>query len=303
MDATEPDSVPVRARVAGFAHLSSLDVVGWLPAEPPDARILYDANPVTFGDLRLPRVETSGRHPVVILIHGGAWESLYSVDYLARLAESLTREGFATWNLEFRRLGNPGGGYPGTFQDVARGIDHVRALAEEWPIDPDRVVLVGHSSGGHLASWAAGRATISPTSLLYTDDPLLPRGLIDLAGVLDLEHALRAGRDDIHTILGTDDDDELADRARNASPIHLFPRAVPQTLIIGTDDSPWRIESHERYRDAGVLAGDEIELVRLLGANHFDVVDIDSPAWPAITNAAHRHLEHPALAGPQRAAP
>jgi acetyl esterase/lipase len=281
--------------VASFSNQSDLDIVEKLPTTLPDARILYDENPLTYGDIRLPADagDGDGKYPLVVLLHGGAWESSYTLEYMGQLAESLTNAGVATWNLEYRRLNNPGGGYPGTFLDVANGIDHVVQLAEDYPIDLDRVVLMGHSSGGHLATWAAGRKSIPKDSEFYTENPLRVSGVIDLAGVLDLEYAYQAGRDDIMHILDAADDKELSAKAPTASSINLLPMGVPQTLIIGSEDNPWRLESQERYRATGNDGGDVIDLVTLDGANHFDVVDPCSPAWTPIVSAVFKYVDEP----------
>lgn len=276
-----------------YFNQSDTDIVERLPTTPPDARILYDDNALTYGDLRLPDTEADV-HPLVILIHGGAWESSYTSEYLGQLSEALTEAGAATWNLEFRRLNNPGGEYPGMFLDVARGIDHSRLLADEYPIDLNRVVLLGHSSGGHLAAWAAGRENIPPESELHTESPLPVSGIVDLSGVLDLESAYAAGRGDVLDVLGLDDGTLLEDRAAHTSPIKLLPLGVPQTLIIGSEDNPWRLDSHARYQKLGRESGDDIELVTLEGANHFDVVDACSSAWTSILAAVSKYADLPA---------
>lgn len=281
-----------KSSVGSFSNPTDLDVVTKLPTTPPDVRIMYDANPLTFGDLRLPRGGGRGQlYPLVVLIHGGAWESSFTLGYMEQLAELLTLAGVATWNLEFRRVNNPGGGYPGTFRDVGTGIDYVTRLAEDYPLDLERVVLLGHSSGGHLATWAAGRKNIPKDSELFVQDPLAPCGVVDLAGVLDLEAAFQAGRDDVRHILDAADIDEIRDKAPTASSIRLLPVGVPQTLIIGSKDNPWRLESHIRYHAAATKAGETIDLVILEGANHFDVVDSSGPAWVEIVTAVFNHMD------------
>ncbi len=299
--APAPEAAPAPAAesapaLTDYRGDSDLDIVERLPQTVPDARIRYDDSALTYGDLRLPRGSDSDaddKLPLVVLLHGGAWESSYSAEYMGRLAEALTQSGAVTWNLEFRRLNNPGSDYPGMFLDVAHGIDHVRTLAQTYPIDLDRVVVVGHSSGGHLATWAAARAGIPADSELHTADPLPLAGVVDLAGVLDLEAAFAAGRTDILDVLGVTDAAGVAERSRYASSIEVLPSGsgTPQTLIIGSQDSPWRLESQERYRDAAAAAGDEVDLVVLDGANHFDVVDVCSRAWTPLIRAVSDYLD------------
>ena len=117
-------------------------------------RIGYGPDPNQFGDLWLP--DSSSKHPVVVFIHGGYWRARYSLDHADFLCQALAETGFAVWNIEYRRVGQQGGGWPGTFQDVVQGVQHVRSLSTTFSLDVQRVVLMGHSAGGHLALWAAG---------------------------------------------------------------------------------------------------------------------------------------------------
>ena len=110
-------------------------------------------------------------------------------DHIRSLAAALTAEGYATWSLEYRRLGDPGGGWPGTLEDVASGADHLSEVSRAHPLDPDRVVAVGHSAGGHLALWLAGRHRLAPGSPLHAARPLRLHGVVSLAGITDLRAA------------------------------------------------------------------------------------------------------------------
>ena len=136
-----------------------------------------------FGDLRLP--PGKGSHPVVIIIHGGCWYSEYDLKHVAAFSAALMHEGMATWSLEYRRIGDAGGGWPSTFEGVARGADHLRVLARSYPLDLRRVV-VGHSAGEQLALWLAARKRLPKESPLYSPDPLPLLGIVSLAGITDL---------------------------------------------------------------------------------------------------------------------
>ena len=287
-------SSAVAASTADFVNSTELDIVRWLPRTQPDARILYGDGPLNYGDLRIPKDTDDDKHPLVILVHGGAWESSFSLQYFGQLAEALTDAGLATWNLEYRRLNNPGSAFPGMFLDVASGVDYARQLAEQYPIDLDRVVLLGHSSGGHLAAWAAGRKNIPADNELHSENPLPVKGFVDLAGVLDLEAAFAAGRQDVLQVVGAADGAQLSEVAATTSPVDLLPLGVPQTLIVGTKDNPWRIESLGRYRDAAVAGGDDAVLKLMEGANHFDVVDVCGPAWEPMVTAVLQYAGKPA---------
>ena len=271
-----------------FRNPTAAEATTWLPKAQPDRRIRYAGDsPVQYGDLRLPagRVPAAG-HPVAVVIHGGAWHADWTSDYTSRFAEALTDAGIATWNIEFRRIGNRGGGYPGTFTDVGLATDFLRTLAETYPLDLSRVVVVGHSSGGHLALWIAGRRNLPEGSALRGADPLPLAGVISLAGVNDLEGALGLGnRTDVLDLIGTGTAAASA-RLATTSPRRLLPLGVPQVLMVGTRDETWRIEMTRRYAAAAAEAGDEVELLILEGANHADVVDADGPASSMTARAA-----------------
>src|SRR5437764_7356894 len=162
-------------------------------------RLAYGPEPLQFGDLYLP--DTPGLHPTVILIHGGYWRARYGLDLMTGLAQDLVTRGYATWNIEYRRVGDPGGGWPGTLLDAAIATDYLRILAPSHGLDLQRVVPIGHSAGGHLALWLAARPRIPHTSPLAASQlgsgkeeistSLELAGAISLAGVVDLEMAWR----------------------------------------------------------------------------------------------------------------
>jgi acetyl esterase/lipase len=129
------------------------------PASTKPLRLAYGPDPLQFSDLYLPN--TPGPHPTVILIHGSYWRAPYSLDLMNGLAKDLAKHGVATWNIEYRRVGNPGGGWPGTLQDVALAADYLSKLALTYALDLQHVIPIGHSAGGHLAFWLAARPRIS----------------------------------------------------------------------------------------------------------------------------------------------
>ncbi len=147
-----------------------------LPPPPADHRIHYGAGEFQFGDLRLPA--TPGTHPVVIVIHGGFWRASFDLLYTGHVAAELTRAGAATWNIEFRRIENTGGGFPGTLDDVAAASAHLAEVAKAHRLDIARTVAIGHSAGGHLALWLATSKRGIPL-----------KGVVSLAGVADLKRA------------------------------------------------------------------------------------------------------------------
>lgn len=260
-----------------FSSVGMKDAALWRTQSAADQRIYYGAldNPHTFGDLRLPlsNAPESG-FPVIVFLHGGAWRKEVTKAYNEPLVEALTETGFATWDLEFRRLGHSGGGYPGTFEDIANGLDYLRQLAGEYPLDLDNVVVMGHSSGGHLALWLAGRSKIRPDSPLFKPDPLPLSGAVSIAGVNDLELALALGnRTDVLELAGAATLEEGRDRLADIDPARLLPLGVPQTLIIGDGDSEWRLDMTERYLLRAHQQGDTVRQILVTGANHMDIVD------------------------------
>src|SRR5262245_6567914 len=177
-----------------------------LAPEPPALRIAYSDDPLQFGELRLPAGD--GPHPLVIVIHGGFWRAAYNLDHISHLCVALNKAGMATWSLEYRRLGNPGGGWPGTFDDVVAGAKHLSTIAPKYRLDLNRVVVIGHSAGGQLALWLGSHKDVKL------------RGVVSLAGVVDLRRAfeLKLSNTVVGDLLGGSPD-AVADRYLQASPI------------------------------------------------------------------------------------
>jgi acetyl esterase/lipase len=192
------------------------------------------------------------------------------------LASDLARRGIAAWNVEYRRVGQPGGGWPGTFEDVAAAVD---LLADIDTVDAGRVVTCGHSAGGHLALWAAARHKLAAGS-----PGASPRvravAAIAQAAVCDLERAWRDDLGDgaVEGLLGPLP--EARERYAAASPASLAPLGIPQLLVHGTEDDivPMRESRDQAARDPAA------ELVELGGADHFDVVDVEHGGWRVVTD-------------------
>ncbi|MET0401363.1 MAG: alpha/beta hydrolase [Cystobacter sp.] len=254
------------------------------PAPPADLRIPYGDITHQFGDLRLPRGE--GPHPVVVVIHGGFWRARYDLEHAGHLCADLTRRGWATWSLEYRRVGHPDGGWKGTFEDVGLGTDYLRTLATRYPLDLKRVTVMGHSAGGHLALWLAGRGKLAAGRPLHTASPLIPRGAVSLAGVVDLERAfaLHLGEGIVESFLGGTPT-QVPERYRLGSPLALLPLGVKQVLIHGTEDDTVPVSLSEGYQQRAASLGETVKLVRLPGAGHFEVINPRAKEWPQIVEA------------------
>ena len=253
------------------------------PRGAATAHIAYGAEPEQFGDLWLP--EGPGKHPVVVLIHGGCWLAEYpSVELMAYMAKDLQGRGYAVWNLAYRRLGEPGGGYPGTFNDIAAGLDRLRELAPEHHLDLKRVVVAGHSAGGHLTTWATGRAQLPKASPLRVAKPLKIRGAVSLAGINDLAAYRATGPD---ACGGPDTIDRLTAGAAlpdyaDTSPPAFLPIKVPLAVISGQQDPIVPPAFGVDFAARAKAAGDRVEEITIPEAGHFELIDPASAAWPQV---------------------
>lgn len=264
-----------------------------LPAKPADYILKYGNKPSQFGELRVP--PGKGPHPVVVLIHGGCWEQRYaSLRDLAAMADALKAAGIATWNIEYRRLGEPGAGWPGTFLDVGTAIDHLRSLAKPYRLDLNRVVVLGHSAGGQLAHWSGARAKLSPTSAVYVRHPFKPRGIINLVGRMNMSAGIEAYEElcrdrVVHKLLGGAPE-TVPDRYHDASPIDLLPLHVPQILIWDDHEDFVPAPLLKSYVTAARRAGDRVEVIEIRNAGHFEAASPLSHAWPRVLGAIRRLL-------------
>ncbi|MGH9671866.1 MAG: alpha/beta hydrolase family protein [Bryobacteraceae bacterium] len=242
----------------------------------------YGDDPNQFGDLR----GAGPGAPVAIVIHGGFWRAAYGLDHIERLAEALPPLGIATWNVEYRRIGQPDGGWPGTVDDVERAAAHLGKLGAEHGLDLARVIAIGHSAGGHLALSLAARKPI----------PL--RGVISLAGVADLRRAweLQLSRGVVREFLGAAPEED-PERCRAASPIDRLPFGVRQLLVHGDRDETVPIEISRRHVEAARALGDDARLITLAGAGHMEVIDPGAAVWHEIEDAVRELIGERAPAG------
>jgi acetyl esterase/lipase len=274
----------VLAGIVSATKLQSQNSRAILTLPPPaaDQRIAYGKDESQFGELRLPK--TAGPHPVAIVIHGGCWLSQYGLGYMGHVSAALTRAGFATWNIEYRRVGNAGGGWPGTFEDTARATDYLREIASKYSLDLNRVVAVGHSAGGHLALLLAARRRLPKTDLLYSTNPLPLRGIVSLAGITDLRKTGTACDMEVIQFAGGEAKEKAAIYDL-ASPITLLPLGVKQKMIQGGADNIIPMAMATEYVEVAKSKNDAVELIALKDADHFQLVDPRSPAWPTVQEA------------------
>jgi acetyl esterase/lipase len=248
-------------------------------APPADHIEKYGDGPLQFGELRLPR--GAGRVPIVMFIHGGCWRAAYTLDHTRAAAAAIADAGYAVWSPEYRRVGDVGGGFPGTFDDIRDAIARIPALAAKHPrLDALRVVLVGHSAGAQLALSAAG---LRPTG---TQAGMRIVGVVSLAGITDLAaYASPSGCGSaVVPLMGGPPSDSSA-VWRMFNPIRRLPMGIPVRLVHGIDDPIVPIAQSRRYAETARAAGVPIELVEVAGAGHFDVVSTQSTSWPAVLAA------------------
>jgi len=256
------------------------DDVLTLPPPPADARLAYGTDTNQFLDLRLPasKEKSKAPFPVIINIHGGFWRAKYNLDHAGHLCAALTAKGLATANLEYRRVGNEGGGWPGTFADIRSAYHFLVQNAQRHNLDSTRIVLMGHSAGGQLALCLAAHER-SVTRV------------ISLAGVVDLKRAfqLHLSNDAVVEFLrGTPS--EVPDHYREADPTELSIPQARQWLIHGSaDEIVPPAFSREYVSTKQKRSGKEKEdaqLIEISGAGHFDVIDPRSEAWKRVEATA-----------------
>jgi acetyl esterase/lipase len=289
-----PAAFALTLAMTSTLHAAPLTLADYLALSgpAPTATLRYGAAPSQYAELFLP--VGTGPFPVAVLVHGGCWTKEYGgITQLRNVAGALATRGIAVWNVEYRRVDEPGGGYPGTYHDMNAALDLLARTAHDHPLDLDRLVAVGHSAGGQLVQWLAARPRIPATSPLYRADAVPVRRVVSLGGLADLrrEAALlksSCGRDiaELAGTPGADRPDVFADT--NAG--DLMPNGSRTILVTGELDtiSPPRV-AHD-FAARARAAGDSAEVVILPGASHYDEVAATSASWPRVLHAIESAL-------------
>lgn len=242
-------------------------------APPPVTVVRYGPDELRQGELRLPA--GTGPFPVAVVIHGGCWlAKLDSLKGTAPLAQALADRGIATWNIEYRRLGNAGGGWPGSFEDVAAGVDHLRELARSQPLDLGRVIVVGHSAGAHMALWAASRPKLAPP--YGGAGALRPAGVVAIDGPGELTPFIGidqqiCGEPVVVPLLGGTPQ-ERPEVYRIATPRAHLPLGLAQLFVVAELGGLM-----QAYIADARAAGDRVEVLTPAGADHFDIIAPGKP--------------------------
>lgn len=244
--------------------MSAEDILS-LPPPAPDQRLSYGSDSNQFVEARIPKGK--GPHPVLVNIHGGYWRAKYDLAHAGHLCEALRAEGVATFNLEYRRVGNAGGAWPGTFEDIRAGFRFVQQSASKFSLDIKRLAVMGHSAGGQLALCLAAHETT------------LER-VISLAGVVNLQRAfeLHLSNDAVVEYLGGKPS-EVPDHYREADPAVLKIPHARQWMVHGASDDVVPPAFSRDYVELKKKQGEKVELVEIAGAGHFDVIDPRSEAF------------------------
>lgn len=248
----------------------------------PDATISYGDDSYQKVDVWLPT--GAAPHPVVVMVHGGCWQTAIADRTLMNwIANDLRAQGIAVWNIDYRGVDRAGGGYPGTFQDAAAAADALAAQAARYRLDLRRVVAVGHSAGGHLALWLAGRAKLPRDSVLRSSRPLLISHVVSLGGLPDLEATAASpdngcGTNVIARLTGAETRSRPHVFADTSVP-RLLPIGVQQDLVNGEDDRIIPMRLGTGYVTQATRAGDKVALHRVPATGHVELIAPESAAW------------------------
>jgi acetyl esterase/lipase len=271
---------------ASSAHAAPMKLDDYLALRgpAPTTKLAYGPAPSQYAELFVP--PGVGPFPVAVLVHGGCWNSKFGgITQFRNMAGALAARGIAVWNVEYRRIDEPGGGYPGMYLDMHAALDLLATHAPAHKLDLARIVAVGHSAGGQLVQWIAGRTRIPAGSPLHHANPLKIDRIVSLGGLADLRHEaalIKSSCDrDLTQLAGTPSaarPDVLVDT--NAA--DLMPNGSRTWLVTGALDtiSPPRV-AHD-YAARAAKLGDVADVVILPEASHYDEVATSSPAWPTV---------------------
>jgi len=253
----------------------------------PDVVAVYGDSAQQLGYLRLPDGE--GPFPVAVAIHGGCFLNWLGGDSLTPAAAALVEDGIATWDVTYRRLGHDGAGWPGTFLDVGAAVDHLRVLAETYPLDLERVVLFGHSAGAPLAVWAAGRNALPEDSIVRGENPLPVRAAIGIDGPMDLagwrRQAIDArvcGEPVLASLMGGEPD-AVPERYLQGSPVDM--PTIDAEIVLLPASMMTAYGGHSAMEARADDYGERLTIRPVPESNHFQLITPGHPTWQPVRAA------------------
>lgn len=284
-----PSRLALLAVAIGALALTTAATMNWpdlldRPRPHASAQISYGMDPLQHVDLWLPA--GPGPYPVVLMVHGGCWQTdIAEADIMNYIADDLRSHGIAVWNIEYRGIDRPGGGYPGTFQDVAKAADLLATAGAKYRLKTDRIVAIGHSAGGHLALWLAARSRVPATSALHSPHPLPLATVISIGGLPDLEAAQIAPGDtcgafSARAMAGKPGKDR-PNVYRDTSPAAMMPFPGQQILVNATRDGIAPPAFADAYAAKARAAGGQVRRIVIPDEGHVELIAPGSAAWAA----------------------
>lgn len=270
-------------------------------------KISYGPDPLQYGELSLPA--GAGPFPVVTLLHGGCWRSSERmIENYRVMSKAMNEHGIATWNLQYRGATNPGGGWPGTWQDLGNGFDALKEIGESYPVDLQQAVVVGHSSGGHFGAWLAMRSQLPPNSEIYVEPQVSPVALVITDAYINPlmidsigeTGEIYCGEPLLEKLVGGPVEDNI-DNFLQISPLEWLPWGIPQEYVVSTYRYPVSLprvlaqgktsmRTPPDYPALAVIAGDEINVRLISNESHGAFYTQGSRGYNATISAVLRLL-------------
>jgi acetyl esterase/lipase len=265
-----------------------------IPSKEADTIVQYGEDELQFAELRLPKGE--GPFPVIIIVHGGCWYSPYAdLKNTSAIADALRDEGYATYNVEYRRFDNKGGGWPNTILDVGKAADYLKIIAPKFNLDLNKVISYGHSAGGHLAFWLGTRNQRIEGDDLYLENPLPMKGILGVGSINDLVEFEKidtstCGEVVVVKLMGGKVDTQPK-RYQEASPIMNLPLGIPQILITGESDKIVPSYLGDAYTKAAKASGDSVKHIIVKDAAHHEYNAPTKPPYQYIVKAVKELMQ------------
>ena len=270
-------------------------------------KISYGPDPLQYGELSLPA--GAGPFPVVTLLHGGCWRSSNRmIENYRVMSKAMNEHGIATWNLQYRGATNPGGGWPGTWQDLGNGFDALKEIGESYPVDLQQAVVVGHSSGGHFGAWLAMRSQLPPNSEIYVEPQVSPVALVITDAYINPlmidsigeTGEIYCGEPLLEKLVGGPVEDNI-NNFLQISPLEWLPWGIPQEYVVSTYRYPVSLprvlaqgktsmRTPPDYPALAVIAGDEINVRLISNESHGAFYTQGSRGYNATISAVLRLL-------------